>query len=333
MKNRLIVNNHSVARSFFIVLFCVLLLNFFIFSIESAGARNQIEELCFENSYFRKVEGVELHYRIWHNTEHQSIGNVLLMHGLGGSTFSWRFVAPHLAENGYLVLAVDLPGFGLSQRKPAVRQSHENRANLVWGLLEDLDIAGPWHLVGHSMGGGVGAVMALQKPFDTVSLILVAGSIGSEGKKIWSLLFQSKLLKNLTGKIIERFFLTRKRIKSFLTSAYGRVPTPEEVEGYYQPLELEDTDLTLISFLKRYQSDVDLTKRLTEITVPTLCLWGREDKWVPISKGEEVIQKIPDSHLVIIDEARHCPMETHPGLFNQNLIDFLSVIKIFEMII
>ena len=308
----------------FIFLGCTLFSIFFLFSVESAAEKNKIEELRFDNSHFIIVKGVELHYRIWQPAEQAASGNILLIHGLGGSTFSWRSAAPHLIEKGYLVLAVDLPGFGLSQRRPSIRQSHENRADLLWTLLENLDIAGPWHLVGHSMGGGAGVAMALQKPLDTESLTLVSGSIGREGNRISSLVFNSRLLRNLTGRVIERFFLTRKRIKSFLTSAYGREPTPEEVEGYYQPLKLKDTYLTMTSLLRRYQSDVELASRVTEITVPVLCLWGREDEWVHLSKGEELAQKIPDARLVIIDEAKHCPMETHPRLFNQTIIHFLQ---------
>jgi len=335
MKISLIFSKYSSKTTIFILLClsCTLFFILFPFPVKSASERNKIEELLFENSHFMMIEEVELHYRIWQPTDYPPTGNILLLHGLGGSTFSWRSAAPYLAESGYLVLAVDLPGFGLSQRKPAVKQSHENRANLVWSLLENLDITGSWHLVGHSMGGGVVTAMALQRPFDTETLTLVNGSIGSGGRRIFSILFQFSLVRNFSGRVIERFFLTRKRIKSFLTSAYGRKPTPEEVDGYYQPLKLEDTYLTLTGLLRRYQSDVDLAKRVLEINIPTLCLWGKEDEWVSVSEGEELTEKIPDARLVIIDEAKHCPMETHPELFSENLIDFLSGIKIFETIV
>lgn len=311
-------------RKDFVLLYCTLFFILFIFLIESVAERGQIEKLRFDNSHFITVEGVELHYRLWNPEGHSPLGNILLLHGLGGSTFSWRSVAPELAGCGYLVLAVDLPGFGLSQRKPAVRQSHENRANLVWGLIENLDRPGPWHLVGHSMGGGVVTAMSLQRPLNSASLTLVAGSIDQKSSRISSLLFKFRLVRNLTGRVINRLFLTRKRVKSFLSSAYGREPTPEEVENYFQPLQLKDTYLTLAGLLRSYQEDKDLDKCISEITVPTLCLWGREDEWVPINTGEDLTKKIPNARLVIIDEAQHCPMETHPELFNYYLIDFLS---------
>ncbi|MFW6149789.1 MAG: alpha/beta fold hydrolase [Atribacterota bacterium] len=312
----------STIRIFIILFFSTFILLFF--SLYTLAKQYEISKLLFDNSQFKTVEEIELHYRLWYPEEHLPAGNLLLLHGLGGSTFSWRSVAPDLAENGYLVLAVDLPGFGLSQRKPSINQSHNNKANLLWSLIENLDISGPWQIVGHSMGGGVGVAMVLQKPLNAESLTLVAGSISRNSNPIGKLISQSRVLRNLAGKFIERFFLTRKRIKSFLTSAYGREPTAEELEGYYRPLKLKNTYLTLTSLLRRYPSDKDLADKVDEITVPVLCLWGREDEWVPVSKGEELAEKIPNATLKIIDEARHCPMETHPEMFNEHLFEFLE---------
>lgn len=327
MINRVKVAKHSFSIKFFMLLFFIVLLvllSSLVISVESVKAKSLIEELVFENSHFIMVDDIELHYRLWQPADRAAAGNILLIHGLGGSTFSWRFVAPVLAESGYLTIAVDLPGFGLSQRKPAFSQSHEGRANLMWKLIESLNIQGPWHLVGHSMGGGVGFAMVLQKPFHSNTLTLVAGSIERRHSPISKLISQSRLLRNIAGRIIERFFLTRKRIKSFLTSAYGREPTTEEMEGYYQPLKIENTYLTLINLLKRYPSDIDLEKELSGMPIPTLGLWGREDEWVPVSKGENLFQKIPGATLILIDEAKHCPMETHPDIFNKHLIYFLQ---------
>ena len=114
------------------------------------------------------------------------------------------------------------------------------------------------------------------------------------------------------------------KIKSFLKSAYGREPYTEEVEGYLRPLHLRNTYLTLSSLFRKYSSDKELSDKLDKIRVPVLCLWGSGDEWIPASKGKELIQKIPDAKLYLIDEAGHCPMETHPDTFNRYLIRFLE---------
>ncbi len=293
---------------------------------ESVAGSFQTEDLLFPNSHFVTVEEVHLHYRLWNPEKQTAAGNILLVHGLGGSTYSWRYTVPALVENGYLVLAVDLPGFGLSQRRPAVRQSHVNRGNLLWKLIESMDICGPWHLVGHSMGGGVAVAMALQEPLNTASVTLAAGSIEADSRRMGKILSRCRPIRKITARVIGRLFLTRRRIKSFLRSAYGREPSAEEVAGYYDPLQLEKTYLTLESLLRKYPEDNDLSDRIGEIMLPVSGIWGRLDKWVPVEKGEELIQKINGASLSIIDDAAHCPMETHPEIFNHLLVDFLSKI-------
>jgi len=320
-----------VAKNKIIFLICsgYLIIVFLVPSLSWAKMEYYIEDLVFHNSFFMPVEGVNLHYRIWQPTDNSFRGSVLLIHGLGGSTFSWRHVAPELAENGYLVLAVDLPGFGLSQRKLSVSQSYKERANLFWKLLENLKITtGPWNLVGHSMGGGVAMAMALQKPGDTLTLILVDSALGPGIRGISAILFQSSIVRGFIAKIIGEFFFTKRRIKSFLNSAYGRKPTPEEVEGYYQPLQLKNTHLTIASLLKRYRSDLDLKGQISEINIPTLFIWGKEDKWISVKEAEDLVQRMPQTRLNIIEEAAHCPMETHPKLFGQCLLEFLKEFNI-----
>lgn len=308
----------------FFILIIQIVETIFIFSSGALAKKElQVEDLIFDNSAFILVDDVQLHYRIWQNYPHNYFANILLIHGLGGSTYSWRLVGSELARSGFQVLAVDLPGFGLSQRKPSVEQSHTQRAKLIWKLIDSLNLEGSWNLVGHSLGAGVIIEMALQRLSDVNTLTIVDGSIGFEDRKISSLFQRCKLLRNITAMVIDKFFLTKKRIKMFLKSAYGREPTSEEIDGYYQPLKLKNTYLTIKGLLRRYKTDINLKEQLPQLAIPTLCLWGREDKWVPYNKGEDIYQQLPKGYLVIIDEAAHCPMETHPNIFKQYLINFL----------
>jgi len=321
------LNRLHLAKIFFIFLFLILLIYLFVNHIGLKvvfAEKYEVSDLIFENSYFMHIDGVQLHYRIWKPSASHHCDHILLIHGLSGSTFSWRYVVDSLVEKGYSVVAVDLPGFGLSQRKPAVSQSNANRAKLMLGLIENIESKGPWHLVGHSIGGGVVVSMALKKTSGIESIVLVAGLIDNRSNRILSLFFKSRFFRTVTAKFIDRFFLTKKRIQSFLNSAYGREPTPEELEGYYKPLQLNYTYLTLSQLFKNYSSDNDLLGNLNKIRVPVLCLWGSNDDWVPVSKGEKIVQEIPDAKLLLIKEAKHCPMETHPEIFNQYLFNFLE---------
>ena len=128
-------------------------------------------EPLYENSELPKIGDITLHYRQWGAN---SAEGVLLVHGFAGSTFSWRYTAPALAAAGYRVVAVDLPGFGLSERSLNFTPAADIRAELLWDLLESLEPGSDWHLVGHSMGGGVVTAMALQNPEQVKSISMVA---------------------------------------------------------------------------------------------------------------------------------------------------------------
>ena len=181
------------------------------------------------------------------------------------------------------------------------------------------------------MGGGVVAAMAVQKTDNVASVILVDGSIDSRSSRFLSLISRSKILRKVAGTFISRFVVTRRKIKSFLDSAYGREPSTEEIDGYYQPLRLKNTYLTFSAMLRKHASDKKLSDELYKINVPVLCLWGRDDEWVPLEKGKVLIEKIPEASLIVIDEAKHCPMETHPELFNRYLLNFFPTDDIVDI--
>ena len=128
------------------------------------------DTLPFTNSAFAVVDDVNLHYRAW-MPKKPVIGKILFVHGLGGSTFSWRYTVDTLQEAGHAVVTVDLPGFGYSDRTRGLDHSQTARARYLWALLEELDQTlmpdtdrnQLWNLVGHSMGGGTITAMALAR--------------------------------------------------------------------------------------------------------------------------------------------------------------------------
>ncbi len=276
-------------------------------------------EPLFENSELTTAGDVKLHYRHW---EGEGSEKVLLLHGFAGSTFSWRYTAPALAEEGYRVIAVDLPGFGLSERSLSFTPTAGKRAELLWSLLESLEPGSDWHLVGHSMGGGVVSAMALQKPEQIQSISLVAGAIpdSSRGRSSW--VFYYPPLQRAVRHLATRVLLTEENVENALASAYGRMPAESEFEGYYRPLLIENTDAALVEMLKT--GEKNLLNETESLRVPVLLIWGEEDAWVQLEEGYKLDSLLPDSELVVMPGEGHCPMETSPGKFNSILFQFLD---------
>jgi pimeloyl-ACP methyl ester carboxylesterase len=276
-------------------------------------------EPFYDNSAVLAVEGVKLHYRQW--AEGGAEG-VLLVHGFSSSTFNWRYTAPALAEEGYRVIAVDLPGFGLSERNLSFLPTADLRAEMLWGLLESVDSGTNWHLVGHSMGGGVVAAMALQRPDQVQSITLAAGAIPSEGRGRFSWFFHYPPLGRAVRHLVTRVFLSEENVERALTSAYGRAPTQDEFEGYYRPLLIKDSDAALVELLKTRERD--LLSDLAELQTPVLLIWGADDAWVRLEEGYKLNSLLKSAELVVLAGEGHCPMETAPQEFNSSLLKFLA---------
>ncbi len=283
----------------------------------------------YSNSGFFETGDTTIHYRLYIPEGEPIRGKVLLVHGLGGSTYSFEQNAPILAEEGFVAVSVDLPGFGYSSRYPDENHAQVHRADLLWQLLDMLDAevvrqeerSAGWHLGGHSMGGGTIAAMAMQRQTQTASLVFIDGALfeTSRNSRIATFPVISRWLQVL----LERVLIQPPQIERFLTSAYGRAPTVEEVSGYLAPLSVAGTARSATALLKTAQNRPP--EELSQLTVPALAIWGGLDSWVPVSDTVRIQTLMPQLKIDVIPEAAHCPMETHPGQFNHILLQWLHV--------
>lgn len=285
------------------------------------------DPLPFDNSALANINGIRFHYRTYKPKDGAAKRKLLLVHGLAGSTFSFETAAPLICEGGTLVVSVDLPGFGYSDRSPLYDHSQKNRARDLWQLLFlidnglDSDMAKePWHLAGHSMGGGTVAAMAMQAPSRMRSLIFIDAALFERPRGSWPLAIPP--LDRWVLLALENLALTEKRISSLLASAYGREPTPEQVEAYLAPLRLPGTARALLNFIRTAKNEDP--EGLRDLKVPILGVWGSEDTWVPREELNRLLAIRPDTVMRLIEEAAHCPMETHPETFADIVLNWLS---------
>ena len=255
------------------------------------------------------VEGeLELYFEYWPAASDVQ-GSLLLIHGLGGSTFSWRKISPALAEAGFNVYAVDLPAFGRSPGKEELDLSRAGYAEKMWSFWKEQKPAKPWYFFGHSMGGGVALQMLAQKEDEEIAgLVLVAPAIGHREASFWSNIFRLRPIRRLGGWIMESFFLNEDRVEETLFSAYGRAPTPEEFAAYYKPLARPGA----LEFIFKMTADnLKRPAKLPEqIEEKVLLIWGEEDTWVPPPAQEE-LKLFSSYELQIIPGGGHLIMETH----------------------
>jgi len=288
----------------------------------------QIPEKPYENSRFDTVDCVSIHYRVWNDQLPHPKGKVLLIHGFCGSTFCWRYNYDALAEAKYKVIAIDLPGFGYSQRDLQLNQSQSNRGRLIWDLLKkiDGDDTTKWNIVGHSMGGGTAEAVALMKPERTKSLTILDGMIFIKNNNV-NLgivgLVNHPIYKKILLSYTEHQYLSFNNFRRELKSTYGFIPDTLTVMGYWEPLQISGTAETVVNLLANSGEIQDLDARgLSQL--PVLVIWGKKDRTIRLSNGKKLKRAVPSIELKVIPDARHMAMETHPEIFNQMLIEFLD---------
>lgn len=250
---------------------------------------------------------------------------LVLLHGFGGSAYSWRKVAPMLAaprpgeRRGYRVLTLDLHGFGLSARPedPEV-YTPEGQAGLVAEVLEVLGVEGAVHLVGHSFGGGVAMVLARKQPERVASLTLVDTTLPTHSRAPQADL---PLYRPVAYVFLRTVGLRRLFVRGALRKAFhdDSLVTPDLVDAYRDRLRLRGASSLYRSLtlpIPRRRLGIDLA----EIEHPTLVVWGVEDELIPVEAGRKAAKKIPGARFVAIEGSGHVPMEERP----EELVEVVS---------
>jgi len=282
----------------------------------------------FRESHFATIDSVTIHYRLWPARGLHHRGKVLLIHGFCGSTFCWRYNWDTLAASGYTVVAVDLPGFGYSERSDSLNQSQSNRGRQLWKLLGNIDGADttPWNIVGHSMGGGAAEAAALMNLHRTKSLTILDGMIfitNDDLNRPFVGVVNHPVYKKMLVAYYKHYYLTYNNFRHELKSTYGFLPDTATTNGYWKTLQIEGTAETVVNLLANSREIIKLDAHDLKET-PVLIIWGKNDKTIGLSTGKKLKGEVPSAELRVIPGARHMAMETHPFQFNAILLEFLN---------
>ncbi len=313
-----------------ILLLVILFVVPFVFPLPPTG----VDPAAFADAdgRFITVDGLETYVREQGDADGEP---VLLLHGWGGSTFSWRDTISPLAEAGYRVIAFDRPPYGLSQKTGEIPLSLTAQAQFTAALMDELGIESA-HLVGHSMGGGVIAYFAILYPARSDSLVFVDGAVriaGSDnenrgGTPSWIGTLLDFPPARWWTRIGLRAFVRPDAFADFQRSAYydPTIATEEVVAGYGRALQVENWDDAILDVMTRDPNDdIPLSAaQIESIAVPSLILWGENDTWVPPSVGETLHDLLPNDTYITYVNIGHLPMEEAPTQFNDDLIAFLA---------
>ena len=287
----------------------------------------EVADLVDSDSEFYTVNGLRVHVK-----RAGERGPVLmLLHGFGASTFSWRRVMGPLAEHS-TVIAYDRPAFGLTDRPlsgewdPEVwlggsPYGPEAQVEILVGILDALGVERAV-LIGNSMGGAVAALAAARRPERVLALVLVDAYLdGSEPPHVLLTLMGSSIGRCVGPAMLSPMAAAiRPALRALV--ADSATATPEMVEGYARPLRLPRAaealwELTLAGVIQLSEAE------LGQIAVPTLVVRGEADRLVDAAAAQRAADLVPGATLRTIPGTGHVPQEEQPTLFIQAIEDFL----------
>jgi pimeloyl-ACP methyl ester carboxylesterase len=233
---------------------------------------------------------------------------LVLLHGFAASVYTWADVIPALAQD-HDVIALDFPGFGgsdiPSDLSPALYPA------TVLALMDRLGVSRAT-LVGNSLGGAVGVVLAARHPARVRRLVLIDSAGFNLAASRRPLILRAVGWAPVSA-ALEVLPVRRLMVRGALRQVFhdDSLVTKEKVEEYLAPLTRPGSTAAQRALLAR--PDVfGLPGLVSEVRVPTLVIWGRHDSWIPVDDADLFVAAIPGSRKVVLEECGHVPQEERP---------------------
>src|SRR5215469_12525521 len=263
---------------------------------EAAGSR-EVEAAGLRLRYLELGEGTQI--------------PILLLHGFGADLNTWMFTQPALAA-GQRVIALDLPGHGGSAKDVGAGDA-ESLTGVVGAVLDGLGVERV-HLVGHSMGGAIAALLALRHGERVASLTLIASAgLGAE----------------INAAFIDGFVrASRRREATEVLNLLVHDPalvsrTMVEDVLRYKRLDGVSAALTKIAeaWFPAGRQSLDLAGQIATLSSPVQIIWGSEDRIIPVAHAEALAARLP---VHIIEQAGHLPHMEKAGEVNRLIDRFIE---------
>ncbi|RCJ27262.1 alpha/beta hydrolase [Nostoc minutum NIES-26] len=259
---------------------------------------------------------------------------LVLVHGFGASIGHWRKNIPVLANAGYKVFALDLLGFGGSDKAP-IDYSVE-----VWvELLKDFwatHIQEPAVFIGNSIGALLSLIVLAEHPEIAAGGVLINSAGGLSHRphelnrplRIVMAAFNRVVRSPITGKLVFNRIRQKAQIRRTLYQIYRdrTAVTDELVDLLYTPACDPGAQQVFASILTAPPGPTP-AELLSKVERPLLIIWGAADPWTPIAGAkiyEEASQNGKEIQIVPIPNAGHCPHDEVPDIVNAQIIDWLD---------
>jgi len=237
--------------------------------------------------------------------------SVVLIHGLGGFAERWSAVIPLLSKK-YRVIALDLPGYGYSD-KPSIDYTPEFFSNFIFDFLDSVGIK-KTHMIGNSLGGQLVVECAItqNKMIEKIVLVSPAGTMKSSTPTLDAYSMAALYPSHDTVKTAYEMMSNSKKV------------TTEAIDEFIKIMTRSNAKMAFMSTLLALKNAPSIKDRLSDIKVPTLLIWGRHDTMIPVKYANDFVSSIKNCQLEIMENCGHTPHIEEPIKFSQIVLNFFN---------
>ena len=240
---------------------------------------------------------------------------LILIHGMGGSAYSWRRVIPGLAQH-YRVFAIDLKGFGRSAKPFDSHYAPADQAALIANFMRRRGLSNAT-VVGHSFGGAVALSLALglnrTAPGRIGRLVLMNAPAYPQPIPFKQKFLTLPFVPYVALAAIPPIFTARAGLQS---SYHGTSHvTDHDVGVYADPLHEAGGRHALVMTMRRIEeiAATGIVENYAVLRMPALLIWCRADPVVPLASGQRLAKAMPHARLAVIERCDHTPAEEAPA--------------------
>jgi 2-hydroxy-6-oxonona-2,4-dienedioate hydrolase len=238
--------------------------------------------------------------------------NLILMHGLGGYAERWTNLIPLLSKK-FRIFAPDLIGYGQSD-KPSEDYTPELFVKFVFDFIESLGIKKTF-MIGTSLGGQIVAECAATQS-STIEKIILISPAG----------IMRKSTPTLDAYTMAALYPTKESVKNAYQMMIGPGKQVSEIsiERFVTHMSRPNAKMVFLSTLLGLKNAPDLYEKLEKIIIPTLLIWGKEDKLIPFEYSQQFVSHIKNCEFMPMEGCGHSPYVEEPEKLAECILRFLS---------
>ena len=292
---------------------------------DSEVAEMRVKYAGVDSQFVVTSSGLSVHYR---DQGCRECAAIVLIHGSNASLHTFEPLVRVLGDR-YRLISYDQPGHGLTGPHPLDDYSARGMAEAIDAVIDATGVE-TFAIIGNSMGGWVAWRYALDRPGELSALVLISASGAPKPPNVEEprLHLGARILQNPIGRFFAQHITPRPIVEQSLLDSIAdeSLVTADMVDRYWELLRLPG-NRRAAGLLTLVDREPEYGRRLGELSVPTLILWGQEDVVVPLYNATTFDEMIPDSKLQVFEGVGHLAMEEVPERTAAAIDEFLRLIQ------